>query len=153
MCTDACIERLVIPHAWECPDLSKCVSGLTAVEGETEKRQEGTKGRMGGEGRRDGRGKEGRKQAASPFRCCFYKQEFLRFETLDFLILSWLDPKWSRTSYAKFIECNKRKHLQKTYDMTSNMLWNLYHLVFILTKVGKDWYAAFYKKQAEAKKR
>lgn len=63
---------------------------------------EGKEGGQGREGSREGRGREGRKQAASLFRRCFCEQEFLRLETLDFLIHSCLDPKWSRTSFAKF---------------------------------------------------
>ena len=57
------------------------------------------------DGGKEGGREEGRKagrQAASQFRCYFHKQESLRFETLDFPILSGLDSRWSRISQCGF---------------------------------------------------
>ena len=59
------------------------------------------------EGRKEGRkggwegGREGGRKGASPFRRYFYKQELLRSDIVDLLILSGLDVKWSRTSYSR----------------------------------------------------
>ena len=60
--------------------------------GREERKQGGGVERRRREGRREGRREEGRK-SASPFRCYFYKQELLRSEILDLLILSGLDAK------------------------------------------------------------
>lgn len=60
--------------------------------------EEGRREGGGRERRKEGRErrkkeKEGGKQAAGQVRCYFYKLVLLRFEILDFLILSGLDTK------------------------------------------------------------